>query len=391
MRILNITAQKPHSTGSGVYLSELMKSFAENGVEQGVVAGVYSEDVFLLPQGVETFFVFFKQDLPFPVVGMSDEMPYESTKYKEMNEEMTLQFQECFYRQVHKAVEKIRPDLILCHHLYFLTALVRAWFPDRVVMGICHNTDLLQLKQIPFQRAWIQHQIGRLNQIFALHQQQKEEIQRMFGVSGEKITILGAGFNHRIFCPGKGKRETKGIRLVFAGKISKKKGVKSLMNILSYLPPSRSMEMILVGGAGDENEYQEIVEASKKVAFPVRFLGKLSQEKLAKIYQEGDVFLLPSFAEGLPLTVIEALACGNKVVMSRFEGVKEWLEANTQDACVLYVPLPQEGDAKGLEGFERAFASKIQAALEIKQEKPAKVEEISWNRIARKIIEVGRK
>ena len=41
MRILSITAQKPHSTGSGVYLTGLVKGFAALGHEQAVVAGVY--------------------------------------------------------------------------------------------------------------------------------------------------------------------------------------------------------------------------------------------------------------------------------------------------------------------------------------------------------------
>lgn len=41
MKILSITAQKPNSTGSGVYLTELVKEYADEGYEQAVVAGVY--------------------------------------------------------------------------------------------------------------------------------------------------------------------------------------------------------------------------------------------------------------------------------------------------------------------------------------------------------------
>ena len=45
MRILSITAQKPNSTGSGVYLTELVKEYEILGHEQAVVAGVYREDL----------------------------------------------------------------------------------------------------------------------------------------------------------------------------------------------------------------------------------------------------------------------------------------------------------------------------------------------------------
>ena len=44
MRILNVTAQKPNSTGSGIFLMELMKEFAEVGHEQALVAGVYPQE-----------------------------------------------------------------------------------------------------------------------------------------------------------------------------------------------------------------------------------------------------------------------------------------------------------------------------------------------------------
>ena len=52
MRILNIIAQKPMSTGSGIYLTELVRVMAEQGHTQGVVAGVYKRmlSVFLMLQ-----------------------------------------------------------------------------------------------------------------------------------------------------------------------------------------------------------------------------------------------------------------------------------------------------------------------------------------------------
>ena len=55
MRILNVTAQKPNSTGSGIFLSELMKEFANKGHTQALVAGVYPEEETPVPDRV-TFY-----------------------------------------------------------------------------------------------------------------------------------------------------------------------------------------------------------------------------------------------------------------------------------------------------------------------------------------------
>ena len=74
MRILSITAQKPHSTGSGVYLTGLVKGFAALGHEQAVVAGVYKEDEIHFPEGTRFYPVYYRtESLPFPIAGMSDE------------------------------------------------------------------------------------------------------------------------------------------------------------------------------------------------------------------------------------------------------------------------------------------------------------------------------
>ena len=74
MRVLSVTAQKPCSTGSGVYLTEVVRSLAKMGVSQAVVAGVTREDRVDMPEGVTVYPVYFSSEkLPYPVVGMSDE------------------------------------------------------------------------------------------------------------------------------------------------------------------------------------------------------------------------------------------------------------------------------------------------------------------------------
>ena len=140
MRILSISAQKPDSTGSGVYMTELIRAFADKGYEQGAVAGIGPEDRPELPEGIRFCPVRFEtEDLPFPVAGMSDEMPYRSTRYCDMTEEMTAQFSQAFLKVIDQAVRKLQPDVILCHHLYLLTALVRKHYPERRVYGFCQS------------------------------------------------------------------------------------------------------------------------------------------------------------------------------------------------------------------------------------------------------------
>ena len=398
MRILSITAQKPNSTGSGVYLTELVKEYALLSHEQAVVAGVYREDEVELPDGVDFYPVYFcEEGLPYPIVGMSDEMPYISTKYSEMSPEMVEQFRSSFMSVIERAVEELQPDLILCHHLYLLTALVRKHFPERKVYGFCHNTDLRQMQKTDLEREFIRREIGKLDHIFVPQRAQEEGVLALYPVDKEKITRVGMGYNNQIFHLAEGSRDKEGVTsLVFAGKIAEKKGVMSLLRAMALLGDEKELDMnriqlLLAGSTGNEEEYQMIEGLAEKCPCKVKFLGRLSQPELAKVYQNSDIFVLPSFFEGIPLTVIEALACGNRVVMTDLPGIKEWIASVSSNADVRYVTIPRMRNAdepleEDLPEFERKLADVLKASVLQKETHLADVSRISWEAITKEVL-----
>lgn len=397
MRILTITAQKPNSTGSGVYLTELVKAFAKEGHEQAVVAGVYREDKAEFSDGVSFYPVYFKTEkLPFPIAGMSDEMPYESTVYGQMTEEMVKQFEGAFREAVRAAATEFGPDLVVCHHLYLVTSIVREELADYQVCGFCHNTDLRQMRKIPLRRDYIRSQIPKLDAIFALHEEQKKEIMAVYPVEEEKIKIAGTGYNQSIFFQSRetdAAAEAEPLRIIYAGKIAEKKGVASLLKSLDYL--SREPEelvLYLAGGAGNQKEYEWIQDLAEKCRYPVHFLGKLSQTELAEEYNKSDIFVLPSFSEGLPLTIMEAMACGCRVIVTDLPGIRPWTEANVENAPILFVEPPKmqntdEPVPESLERFERKLAESIEACAAMPYAGCPDLSRVSWENICKLVME----
>ena len=393
MRILNITAQKPDSTGSGVYLTELVKGFEKLGHEQAVIAGVIKEDVVCLSESVRFYPVYYQTEkLPFPVCGMSDEMPYESTRYCDMSEEMTMQFRNTFGQKVKEAVEEFKPDVILCHHLYYLTALVRELCSDIKVCGISHGSDLRQIQKNPWQREYIKKNICKLNRIFALHQEQKEMICNIHACPQNQVEVIGTGYNSDLFyISSEAKQKNEKQRYIFAGKLSEKKGVKSLLKSISYIRDAgKKMELMFAGGYGNVEEYKEIQSLAEECLCDVTFLGKLSQTELAQKMNECDVFVLPSFFEGLPLVVIEAMACGLRVVCTDLPGIREWLNDNIPDNGVVFVEPPEmknsdEPTVESLPIFEEKLAK---ALIEVKEQKKPEQEDIrkiSWDSLCKRL------
>ena len=392
MRILSVTAQKMDSTGSGVFLTELTRGFDKLGHCQAVVCGMAPEDTLCPHPGVEVFPVCYKtESLPFPVCGMSDEMPYESTRYRDLTGEMTAQLFAAFRKKLEEAVDSFRPDVILCHHLYFLAALVREMYPGLPVYGQCHGSDLRQIKKNPWQREWISARIRSLNGIFALHEQQKETILETFDIPEEKVFVLGTGYNSGVFYlneEAKSRKNSAGQRLIFAGKLSEKKGLCSLLRALSHLDHPERYELALAGGYGNLGEYRTICHLAECAPCHVTFLGRLNHGELALEMNKSDIFVLPSFYEGLPLVLIEAMACGLKTVCTDLPGIRPWLDRAIPENGTVFVAPPRmhnedEPYPEDLPAFETRLARAIETAEHCPLPEPESVSSVSWDSLCR--------
>jgi len=346
MKILSITAQKPHSTGSGTYLTELVKSFCRAGHEQAVVCGVYPDDKMSFPEGVYCYPVYFSAGdasggISFPITGMSDIMPYESTRYRDLTPEMIDEFSYAFMDAVGRAVDQLDPDLIVCHHLFLLTALVRKRFPDRRVCGISHGTDLRQMVNCPALADKVRPEIARLDMAFALHSDMAERIKDIFDMDPAHVRVLGSGYNDRLFnTEGREPYEKNApVRLCYAGKVSRPKGVPELLEALELLdadPDVPKFRLAMAGGCQDE------ALAGRIGALPpyISYLGQIPQDMLAELMKSSDIFVLPSYFEGLPLVLIEAMASGALPVSTDLPGVRDWIDANVGRPNVRFVPAP---------------------------------------------------
>ena len=396
LRILHVTAQKPDSTGSGVYLTQVVAACARLGCEQAVVCGLGPGDVPALPEGVAVHPVRFETDgLPFPVVGMSDVMPYRATRYRDMTPEMVAQFRAAFERRLREAVAALQPDVVFCHHLYLLTSWVRELFPQLPVAGLSHSSDLRQMRQHGLERERITAGIRGLDLVYGLHEGMRSTIADIYDMPAERVRVLGTGYDAGVFrregpCAlpmGSGRPP----RVLYVGKIAFAKGVASLVRSLDLLSPEMDdLEVYLVGGAGDEAEHAAIEELARASRHKVTLTGKVGTDELVGLYRSCDTFVLPSFYEGLPLVVVEAMACGCKVVVTDLPGVRPWLGAHLPAAPVRYVELPAMRDVDvpieaELPAFEGRLAAQVAASL-ADPAVPCDTTALSWDALAGRLL-----
>lgn len=400
MKLLSVIAQKPNSTGSGIYLSELVKNFKSYGIDQEIICAVYKDDILHDEDKVRyDRVVFDTADVPIKIAGMSDVMPYSSTKYSDFvsDNNKFIIWEDAFKEKLHSVISRFKPDVIVCHHLYILTAMVIEYIKktysnnNTKIFGICHNTDLLQYKKTDLKRDFIRNNINKLDQIFVPSISHKTIAKEIFDIPDSKFEIIGIGYNDKIFYNQKIRHEkTNNKKLLYVGKVSKKKGVLSLIKAINILH-DEEITLDIIGGAGDKNEYDEILfEANKSISI-INFKGSMSQVELSYEYNTHDIFILPSFSEGIPIVPIEALACGCKVVMSDLPGVKEFYDTNIKNASVKYVLLPElfnydEANINSIDEFNKRLSKAICESINDSCIYEPELKDITWDNIANKII-----
>ena len=226
MKVLHVLAQLPVKTGSGVYFTNVIEGLKEyENIDQACIYGVTNEyDINILDKEKQFEVVFESENIPFPIVGMSDIMPYPNTLYHDMTDEMFVQWKNEFLRQLNLAKEKFNPDVVLTHHLWILSSMVREVFADKRVIAVCHNTDIRQAKQNAHLKDKHVHSLKDVDNVLALSNMQFKDIEEVFGIDSKKIIDIGAGYNEKIFYPLEKYPKKEKVELVYAGKFDDSKG-----------------------------------------------------------------------------------------------------------------------------------------------------------------------
>ncbi len=414
LRVLHIISQQPGRTGSGVYLQAIVTQAFRSGICQHVIAGLPvtgspAELPPLDPGNISPVF-FETSELPFPVAGMSDVMPYKSTRFSSFTPDMLEMYLQAFSSVVTKTVKQFQPHVIHTHHLWLVTALARILNPDIPIVTTCHGTEFRQLLLAPQLKHFVIPACSQIDRVLALHTYQVDQLVSEYHLSHDRTDLIGAGYRSDIFyraqvTPGS-TRPAKELRVAYAGKISRAKGVPWLINAMQYvtIPEGCTMRLFLAGSSGSR-EGDDILSKINKNRDCIEYVGPLSQEKLAELLRTADVFVLPSFYEGLPLVILEALACGCRIVVTDLPGLSSWLPAElVKNEVVKCVPLPRlvrvdEPKPEDLPVFQKHLTDAI--SFQLKQatlpgvcqpgDIQSCIEDFSWESIFAKIETIYRK
>lgn len=124
-------------------------------------------------------------------------------------------------------------------------------------------------------------------------------------------------------------RDSDILNLLFVGMIHREKGILELLNALVLLPELK-FHLNICGKLVDGSIKSEIDRLRNELGSKISFLGYVAGKEKTNMFRQSDILILPSYHEGLPIVIMEALAAGCAIITTKVGAIPEILnESNT--------------------------------------------------------------
>jgi colanic acid/amylovoran biosynthesis glycosyltransferase len=142
-----------------------------------------------------------------------------------------------------------------------------------------------------------------------------------------KLAVVHCGVDVQRFVPREpAPASVTPIRVLNVAAMSTRKGHSVLVNAVAEMRDRGHEVALTLVGDGPERERVEAEVVRLGLEDAVTFCGALPHEAVLACYADCDIFCLPSFAEGVPVVLMEAMACGIPVVATQINGIPELVD-----------------------------------------------------------------
>lgn len=116
------------------------------------------------------------------------------------------------------------------------------------------------------------------------------------------------------------------ISFLFLGVITKKKGIFDLVNIIADNKQALENKVrLIICGSGDTDQLLELIK-KHRLENCIDFRGWVTGEEKMYLLQTADVYILPSYFEGVPISILEAMSFGKPIISTNVGGIPEVVE-----------------------------------------------------------------
>lgn len=128
--------------------------------------------------------------------------------------------------------------------------------------------------------------------------------------------------------------------LLFLGKICNDKGIYDLIEVIKEHRIEFDGKLVLhIGGGGEVDKLNTIIE-NEALQDIIKYEGWINGDKKISLFNQCDVYVLPSYIEGLPISILEALSYGHYIISTTIGGIPEIIK--NKEEGVLFTPGDKE-------------------------------------------------
>lgn len=178
----------------------------------------------------------------------------------------------------------------------------------------------------------------------------KNYIIKNYKISEDKISKISNYIDTDLFTPNFQNDRFINNKIVFVGRLNLQKNLHSLFDAIS----KTNLELHLYG----DGEQRKTLQKDFPNTNQFNFHGKVSNDSLPKIFSNFSIYILPSFYEGMPKTLLEAMACGLLCIGTDVKGINEVLSHNKNG--ILSKSTAKEDLSIALESISKVDAKKLQ-------------------------------
>lgn len=213
--------------------------------------------------------------------------------------------------------------------------------------------DLYYERQGLFGQQLIRSGLQRSHKLIAVSEASAQQLREL--LPDADIEMIPNGIKTQDFAPVLCQQDGY-VRLLFVGGMGKGKGERDLIRALQIVADRVPQLRVSLLGNGAESLQTLIDECG--VRGQIEYLGPVPHAERVQFFRRADIFVLPSYGEGMPMSVLEAMAAGLPVIATNVGGIPELITHNVEG--FLLVP----GDVQAL--AERIMQLTNDAALRMR-------------------------
>lgn len=197
---------------------------------------------------------------------------------------------------------------------------------DKKTVAHFHAGDVEEYleKQSSLGRKYISWAISRGDKLIAVSKDSANKLQKLAPKNEIEIIVNAIDTKSFAFSPDRLAERNGSVRLLFVGAMGKLKGETDLADAIKILAEKHSDFRVSFLGFGSEN----LENYCKKLGIEnfIEFIGAVSLKERIAFFENADIFVLPTYAEAMPMSVIEAMAAGLPTVSTTVGGIPELIE-----------------------------------------------------------------